>query len=102
MEEIGGFYILWQDAEGNILGNEWLDKGSYRGALRSVGLRLYQSEHTCPPNVGGFFVMSAENFQNFQGLDSTDKRVQQMHVDKIAAEMDSKYGPPPPGFGSDE
>lgn len=95
MEDIGGFYIVWQDDTGDIIKHEWLDKGTLPSAVRAAALRMYQSPHLCPENVAGFFIVHTETWIDSKNIPSLDKRIQKLQD----AEMLAKYGPPPPGFG---
>lgn len=51
-----GYYVIWLDEDGKEIGNEWISKPTYSSAVRMISLRLYQSPHRCPKDVGGFYI----------------------------------------------
>jgi hypothetical protein len=103
--DIDGFYIMWQDSDGDIIGEEWVDKRTYDDAIRSIALRIRQSRHRCPTNLGGFYIMHPAAWREFRGVDppklheiGTQKREVYLQ-DEMTRRIQDKHGPPPPGFG---
>lgn len=62
-----GYYIIWLDDSGNEIGDEWVFKPTYELALKAAGLRIYQSPHMCPPDVGGFYVEHPHRWRSRHG-----------------------------------
>jgi hypothetical protein len=62
-----GYYIIWLDQNGKEIGDEWIFKPTYEDALQSAGLRIYQSPHKCPVDVGGFYIEHVHRWRERHG-----------------------------------
>jgi hypothetical protein len=54
--DFDGYYIVWLNANGKEIGDEWFNAPTYEKAVAKAALRLRQSPHLCPANVGGFYI----------------------------------------------
>lgn len=65
--DFDGYYITWLDENGKEISSEWIFKTTYQGAVRFAALRIYQSPHMCPANVGGFFAEHVHSWRERHG-----------------------------------
>lgn len=65
--DFDGFYIVWLDDKNEVIGDEWINKKTFESAVRAVGLRIYQSPHTCPPGIAGFYVEHIHQWRERHG-----------------------------------